>query len=238
MLAAADVELVEIPYDGPTPEKIRFASGSHQLLRMERGTAEGRFAANQPYGLDSALARAGAVLVSDYGRGVTSVASVRRGLAGVAGQVPVVWDPHSRGATPVPGATLVCPNRQEASGFCARHGANLNGASEAPHEAVAAEARLLRGTWRAHAVAVTMGEHGAVLADGDHDTTVVPAPSAHHGDSCGAGDRFAATATSAFSGGASARQAVADAVARASQYVSAGGPAAVKRATSTLEATS
>ena len=38
--------------------------------------------------------------------------------------VSVVWDPHSRGATPVPGAALVCPNRQEASSFGARHGAN------------------------------------------------------------------------------------------------------------------
>ena len=29
--------LVEVPYDGPTPEKIRLRSGSHPLLRLDRG---------------------------------------------------------------------------------------------------------------------------------------------------------------------------------------------------------
>jgi sugar/nucleoside kinase (ribokinase family) len=136
----------------------------------------------------------------------------------------------------VPGAFLVCPNRQEAASFCARHGAELTGAPDSRHDAVAAEARLLRGTWRSHAVAVTMGEHGAVLADGNDEATVVAAPSAHHGDSCGAGDRFAASAVAAFAGGATAARAVHDAVAHASQYVSAGGPAGLRPATETVEA--
>jgi rfaE bifunctional protein kinase chain/domain len=237
LLAATGVELVEIPYEGPTPEKVRFTASSHQLLRMERGTDDGRFAGG-PAQLRSVMARASAVLVSDYGRGATGVAAVRRELAAIVGEVPVVWDPHPRGATPVPGAVLVCPNRQEAAGFCARHGADLNGAVVPDHEAVAAEARLLRGTWRAHAVAVTLGEHGAMLADGEAEPTIVAAPAAHGGDTCGAGDRFAATATSVFAGGAAARQAVAQAVAQATHYVSAGGPAALRPATSTVEATS
>lgn len=235
MLSRTGVELVEIPYDGPTPEKIRFASGSHQLLRMERGIAVGSFGA-RPNHLRSLLARAATVLVSDYGRGVTGLAGIRRDLATAAADTPVVWDPHPRGATPVPGAFLVCPNRQEAASFCARHGADLNGAPDSEQDAVAAEARLLRGTWRAHAVAVTMGEHGAVLADGNQDATVVATPSAHHGDTCGAGDRFAASAAAAFAGGATAARAVRDAVAHASQYVSAGGPAGLRPVTETAEA--
>lgn len=234
LLAARGVELVELGYEGPTPEKIRFSSGSHQLLRMERGTGDGRFSAG-PAGLRGLLARAGAILVSDYGRGVTGVAAVRRDLTTVAGGLPVVWDPHPRGSTPVPGAVLVCPNRQEAAAFCARHGAELNGAPASEPDAVAAEARLLRGTWRARAVSVTLGELGALLADGDHDAITVQAPSSHGGDTCGAGDRFAATATTAFAAGAAARIAVAEAVAQASRYVSAGGPATLETATSTVE---
>ena len=232
MLADSGVELLEIPYEGPTPEKIRFASGSHQLLRMERGTAEGTLGA-RPAELRALLSRAAAVLVSDYGRGVTGLADVRRDLATVAGDTPVVWDPHPRGGTPVPGSFLVCPNRQEAATFCTRHGADPDGTPDA----VAGQARLLRGTWRAHAVVVTLGGEGAVLADGQDGATVVAAPSTHHGDSCGAGDRFAATATAAFAEGASAAGAVQAAVTQASQYVSAGGPAGLRPATFTVEAT-
>jgi rfaE bifunctional protein kinase chain/domain len=236
LLAARGIALLEIPYEGPTPEKIRFASGSQQLLRMERGTAEGTFGAS-PVELRSILARAAGVLVSDYGRGVTDLPAIRRMLTGVAGQVPVVWDPHPRGATPVPGAILVCPNRREAATFCARNGAELSAAPQTQHEVVAGQARLLRGTWHAHAVAVTLGEHGAVLADGEGDATVLPAPAAHHGDTCGAGDRFAASAAAAFATGASARRAVGDAVGAASRYVSAGGPVAVEPVTNPVEVT-
>ncbi len=235
LLAASGVELVEIAYEGTTPEKIRFASGSHQLLRMERGTAEGTFGA-RPQRLRSLLAGAAAVLVSDYGRGVTGLAEIRRDLGDLTGDTPVIWDPHPRGATPVPGALLVCPNRQEASTFCARHGADLAGAPQDGHDAAAAEARLLRGAWHARAVAVTMGERGAVLADGDDATTIVSAPAAHSGDTCGAGDRFAASAAAAFAGGANALQAVREAVVRASHYVSAGGPAGVRPAHNAMEA--
>jgi rfaE bifunctional protein kinase chain/domain len=244
LLRSAGVELVELPYSGPTPEKVRFISGTHQLLRMERGTTPGEFAPG-PIALGGVLDSARAVLVSDYGRGVTGLAAVRRDLAALASRTPVVWDPHPRGSTPLPGAVLVCPNRREAAGFCARHGAELHGpaatdpadATAVAADAAAAEARLLRGTWHAHAVAVTLGGHGAVLADSDHDACLVAAPSVHAGDTCGAGDRFAATATAAFATGASARQAVGEAVARASHYVSAGGPAALTIETTRVEAT-
>jgi len=244
LLGDAGVELVELPYSGPTPEKVRFISGTHQLLRMERGTAPGKFAPG-PIALRRVLDGAQAVLVSDYGRGVTGLAGVRRDLAALASGTPVVWDPHPRGATPLPGAVLVCPNRREAAGFCARHGAELHGtaaadpadATAAAADAAAAEARLLRGTWHAHAVAVTLGGHGAVLADSDHDAYLVAAPSVHAGDTCGAGDRFAATAAAAFAAGATGRQAVHEAVAKASHYVSAGGPAALTIETTRVEAT-
>ena len=243
LLAAAGVEVVELPYDGPTPEKVRFATGTHQLLRMERGTAPGTFP-NRPISLRGLLDRAPAVLVSDYGRGVTSVTAVRRDLAALDRTTPVVWDPHPRGATPLPGASLVCPNRREATGFCARHGAELHDAAGAPPagaedsvvQAAAAEARLLRGTWHARAVAVTLGGQGAVLADGEQSSSVITAPAIHSGDTCGAGDRFAASAAAAFGGGATARHAVQEAVTRASHYVCAGGPASLTIATTSVEA--
>ncbi len=47
-------------------------------------------------------ANAAAVLVADYGRGTTAAPDVRAALAAARG--PVVWDPHPRGADPVPSA--------------------------------------------------------------------------------------------------------------------------------------
>jgi rfaE bifunctional protein kinase chain/domain len=233
LLDRIGVTFVEVPYDGPTPEKIRLRSGSHPLLRLDRGVRLGTFGAVGDE-VREALRSASAVLVSDYGRGITGLPAIRRQLAAVAPRVPLVWDPHPRGATPVPEARLVCPNRTEAAGFAASLGADLDdgriaGITAATDRAVAAEARILRGTWRAAAVAVTMGHRGAMLAEGERPPTLVPAPVVASGDSCGAGDRFAAAAVLALTRRAGVAQAVRAAVATASAYVEAGGPAVLSR---------
>ena len=54
---------------------------------------------------------------------------------------------------------------------------------------------------------------------------MVPAPASAEGDTCGAGDRFAATASIALSRGALVSEAVQAAVTEASAYVAAGGVA-------------
>jgi D-beta-D-heptose 7-phosphate kinase / D-beta-D-heptose 1-phosphate adenosyltransferase len=59
------------------------------------------------------LAGAGAVLVADYGRGMTADATLRAALARAARRVALVWDPHPSGSEAVPGARLVTPNRSE-----------------------------------------------------------------------------------------------------------------------------
>lgn len=221
LLAAAGVRLVEIPYTGPTPEKIRIRAGRHQLLRLDRGTAPGSYGRLPP---PDALDGAAAVLVSDYGRGVTALPDVRALIADQARRVPLVWDPHPRGAIPIEGAALVCPNRDEAARFCAAHGAELGEAGVAE-----AQAAWLRGAWRAGSVAVTMGARGAAVACADDAPAVIPAPEVHDGDSCGAGDRFAATAAKVLGEGAAQAAAVAAAVRAASRYVGAGGPAGIAR---------
>lgn len=231
LLARAGVTFVEVPYDGPTPEKIRLRSGSHPLLRLDRGARIGTHGAPGEEVRD-ALRSASAVLVSDYGRGITALPPLRRQLAAVAARVPLVWDPHPRGATPVPAARLVCPNRTEAAGFAAALGADMDAGriddlAQETDRAVAAEAGILRGTWRAGAVAVTMSDRGAMLAEGDRPPVLVAAPATAVADACGAGDRFAAAAVYALARGAGVAAAVRTAVATASAYVGAGGPAAL-----------
>ena len=116
------VTLVAGPAVGGTVVKCRWRSGGRSLLRTDRGAGRpaAGFGAAVAAALDDALADAGAVLMSDYGRGVAADPAVRDAIArAVARRVPVVWDPHPRGAAPVPGVTVVTPNLAEARGAAA-----------------------------------------------------------------------------------------------------------------------
>jgi D-beta-D-heptose 7-phosphate kinase/D-beta-D-heptose 1-phosphate adenosyltransferase len=216
------VTVVRLPLAGTLPEKTRYRTGGRTLLRADRGDGRPGSGGPGPAGLVTggaadAIATAGAILVSDYGRGVTADPQLRSLLERQAGRVPLVWDPHPKGAPPVPRTRLVTPNLAEAlSAAGLAHGA------EVLPSAVAA-ARDLGRRWSADAVAVTLGERGAVLVQGGTGPLVVPAPPVAATDPCGAGDRFAATAATALQRGALASEAVTSAVASASAYLATGG---------------
>jgi D-beta-D-heptose 7-phosphate kinase / D-beta-D-heptose 1-phosphate adenosyltransferase len=215
LLELAGVEVVDLGLDGSTPEKIRVRADGHSLVRLDRATRPGRVGPLGPAGRRG-LAGAGAVLVADYGRGVAAEPGVRAALAGLPSRRPMVWDPHPRGPSPVPGARLATPNRAEAAGF----------APEVPGDgltAMTARARLLADRWTAAGVAVTLGAKGALLVEGAGAPLVIPATPAAGGDPCGAGDRFATTAAGLLADGALPSEAVAGAVAAATTFVSAGG---------------
>jgi rfaE bifunctional protein nucleotidyltransferase chain/domain len=158
---------------------------------------------------------AAAILVSDYGRGVARHPRLRAAIE--RAKAPVVWDPHPNGPPPVPGVRLVTPNAAEARTLTgdAGGGSALTTAQRA--------GQLLRQRWRAGAVAVTVGSAGAILCHAGPVPLVVPAPTVAEGDSCGAGDRFAAGAALALATGALVSEAVQQAVAAATAYVAAGG---------------
>jgi rfaE bifunctional protein nucleotidyltransferase chain/domain/rfaE bifunctional protein kinase chain/domain len=218
-LLAGSVRVVPVPLHGPTAEKIRVRASGQSLVRLDRG---GEPAALGPPGTDAldAIAGAGAVLVADYGRGMTADPDVRRALAAVAARRPVVWDPHPRGREPVPGVRLVTPNAREAVALSGLPGDGLYG--------LTAAADHLRGRWEATAVAVTLGARGALLMLGETEPLVVPAPAVDGvPDTCGAGDAFAAAAARALAGGEVLSEAVADAVRLATAFVAAGGVATV-----------
>jgi rfaE bifunctional protein nucleotidyltransferase chain/domain len=150
------------------------------------------------------------VLVSDYGRGLTAADDVRDALAGLG--VPVVWDPHPRGAEPVPGVRVATPNRAEAAHFMPLvEGDGLSG--------LATRAAALARRWQASGVAVTLGSAGAMLCDDTGLPLVVPAVPVADADPCGAGDCFAATVAACLADGALPSEAVTEAVAAASAFV-------------------
>jgi len=223
LLTAAGVELYALPLLGATPEKIRLRTRGQVLLRLDRGGA-GPVVGELPERSLAALSGAAAVLVSDYGRGVARQAAVRAAVA--ATPAPVVWDPHPRGPAAVPGVRLVTPNEVEVRLLAGDPPGDTRMA------AATRSARELRRRWRAGAVAVTMGGDGALLCHAGDTPLVVAAPASAEGDTCGAGDRFAAVATLALADGALVSEAVQHAVEQATRYVADGAvAAALSRAT-------
>ena len=227
VLLEPHVTVVALPLDGPLPDKARFRAGGQTLLR-----ADGPAGRPGPASLEAAeaIASAGTLLVSDYGRGAAADPRIRAALAGRAARVPLVWDPHPRGPEPVPGTRLATPNHAEAraaagltpmpagppaSGPASVTGLVLRSAAEA--------AERLLSRWTVDGVAVTLGPHGTLLAQGGPAPLIVPARTVQAPDTCGAGDRFAAAAAVALSRGALPSEAVVTATATATDFLAAGG---------------
>ncbi|MEV4328296.1 PfkB family carbohydrate kinase, partial [Microbispora rosea] len=219
-LLSPTVEIVRLPLRGTTVRKARVRARGQTLVRIDTGDGRamgrpGQIASASAFARAAdALAAASAVLVADYGRGVADL--MREPLRGL--DVPLVWDPHPRGSLPVRGCALVTPSEAEARGMC-----------EEPYVSPERTARRLVRDLDAEAVAITLGERGAMLARRGGRFGPVPVPHAASGtDACGAGDRFAAAAALALADGASTEDAVARAVGEATRFVEEGGAAALR----------
>ncbi|GAA2518440.1 PfkB family carbohydrate kinase [Pilimelia columellifera] len=221
LLTAAGVTVIGLAVSGPTAEKVRFRAGGQVLMRWDRGgpASTTKPAPPCPDAL-AALRAAEAVVVSDYGRGVTRQQQLREALADIS--APVVWDPHPGGGPAIAGVSLLSPNMREVEVLTGVRGVPQLGA-------VAHGARRLRDQWRAAAVAVTMGSRGALVALSAPTPQLVHAPRQSAGDPCGAGDQFAVAAAVALAEGCSTVHAVQRAVSRATTYVADGGVATLLR---------
>jgi D-beta-D-heptose 7-phosphate kinase/D-beta-D-heptose 1-phosphate adenosyltransferase len=207
-LLAARTTVLACGQPGPTRCKTRVRSAGQSLVRLDEGGPADP--TDVPVAdLRDALQRADAVLVSDYGAGVTADPRIRGALTEAAVRVPLVWDPHPRGARPVDGTTLVTPNLAEARRALAA----------GPDLSPAAVAHGLARRWPVRAVAVTAGAAGAFLAQADQEVRYLPAGQVSGGDTCGAGDRFAATAAVVLAGRGLLSEAVRAAVADATAWV-------------------
>ncbi|CAL9336393.1 Bifunctional protein HldE [Nocardiopsis dassonvillei] len=212
-ILGAGVRLVGLPTAAGTPTKTRIMADGRTVARVDGGAGR----VDGPVDRDTveeALAGADAVLVSDYGRGLTSRPEVRDLLAAHAERRPLVWDPHPRGAPPVRGAWLVTPNAAEA------------GVGD-PAAALERAAHLAR-VWDARQVAVTLGGRGAVRADRAGEGERIPAVPAD-GDTCGAGDAFAAACAASLADGLGPAACVRAGVAAASEFVARGGAGTCSR---------
>ncbi len=226
--------VAELPYQGTTPVKRRVRVAGQSLIRIDAGGGPGVGALGREASrsLERSLERTldrmsdgvEAVLVSDYGRGLAGLAGFRDRIRRLAHRVPVVWDPHPRGANPVAGVRLVTPNSGELRQFADRHGVAVPGEGLT---AIAGSTHGLVAAWQVAAVAVTMAERGALLSYGQGAPVVLPAAAVQVGDACGAGDRFAATVAACLGAGSVTTEAVQAAVAAATGFVADGGAEAL-----------
>jgi D-beta-D-heptose 7-phosphate kinase/D-beta-D-heptose 1-phosphate adenosyltransferase len=174
----------------PTTRKLRFVSEhfSTHLLRADWELARPVGAKTEAALIKQTLRlipKAGAVVLSDYAKGVLTPRFIRAVIdrARKLGK-PVIVDPKGGDFSIYRGATIITPNRKELA--------------EATHQAVGDQAELgvaartLARTVRSDAVLVTLSEEGMLLHAGRSAPVHVPAYSVKVRDVSGAGDTVAA----------------------------------------------
>jgi rfaE bifunctional protein nucleotidyltransferase chain/domain len=168
-----------------------------------------------------ALGTADAIIVADYGRGLAAAPALRDALAPLVHRIPVIWDPHPAGPDPVEGVAAATPNLPEALRMA---GLAKGGTGEA-----ALAATELRSRWNSRAVVVTLGAEGAMVQKEGELPQAIPAPAMGAADTCGAGDRFAASLAVGLASGRPLTAAVEDAVGQAAAFLVAGGVASLRQ---------
>ncbi len=181
----------------PTTVKTRYLSGWHQLLRVDAEDASalpGRIAEALLAAAQAAMSDAGAVILSDYAKGVLTEATIP-GLIAAAREagIPVIVDPKKADAAIFAGAALLTPNADEMARF-----AGLRIETDA--DAEAACRRILERV-AVDAILVTRGEHGMTLLRRGGEALHVPAETHRVFDVTGAGDTVVATLAAALSAG-------------------------------------
>lgn len=214
--------------DRPTTRKVRFVSEhySTHLLRADWESAKPLPAAGEKELLDHALAllaRAGAVVLSDYAKGVLTPRVVRGVLeAARAKGKPTLVDPKINDFAVYRGATLITPNRKELADAVRR-----DIASDADVAAAASELCRLA---QSEAVLVTRSDEGMTLALARGEAVHVPAYPVRVRDVSGAGDTVVAALSLMLAGGADFESAMRAANAAAAVAVGKRGTATVSLA--------
>ncbi len=174
----------------PTTRKVRFVSEQHSthLLRADWEQAKALDDLREQALIEQALAalsKAGALVLSDYAKGVLTPRVIRTLLdaAGKAGK-PSVVDPKISDFSVYRGATVVTPNKKELSDAVWRKLLDASDIVDA-----AQELRALAGT---QAVLATLGEDGMTLVSEGAEPIHIPAHPVRMRDVSGAGDTVVA----------------------------------------------
>jgi D-beta-D-heptose 7-phosphate kinase/D-beta-D-heptose 1-phosphate adenosyltransferase len=182
----------------PTTVKTRIVAHHQQVVRADRELADDVPAALEREVLAhvrEALPACGALVVSDYQKGVITPGVMKAALAlARRRRIPVLVDPKVRHFALYRGVAVITPNQleaEQATGIRIRSDADLRAAGE----------RIL-ARLRCGAVLITRGEHGMALFERGRRPVHIPTAAREVFDVTGAGDTVIATLALAVCAGA------------------------------------
>lgn len=173
----------------PTVLKTRMVSQNQQMLRVDRenpGALEADELKDVTERALKALAGVGALVISDYGKGVITPESAQKAIAAAAkAGVPVIVDPKGRDYSRYRGATAVTPNRGEAEAATGIDCSTLEGVREA--------GKWLCRQLKLSVAVITLSADGVAVVPARGEMVHFPAQARGVYDVTGAGDTFIAT---------------------------------------------
>lgn len=198
LLKARGIEtsaVLETP-DRPTISKTRIIGGRQQMLRLdaEKVSELGpEVRARLLARVEEGLARCGAVVLSDYGKGLLDESACRAVIRRARDlSKPVYVDPKGRDYKKYAGCDVICPNRAELAAATSADSTDLAGLFQ--------QGERLRRELEIGHVAVTLGELGIALLDAS-GIRHFPAQAREVFDVSGAGDTVISTLSAAMTAG-------------------------------------
>jgi len=177
--------------DRPTITKTRVQSRGQQLIRLDQENAAAMPGDAVTSALRGALEGAGAVILSDYGKGALADVSAMIAACREAG-VPVLVDPKGTDFNKYRGASLITPNQGEFEAV----------AGEASDdEDLVARARAMMDDLELDALLVTRSEKGMLLVEAGAEPLFLSTQAREVFDVTGAGDTVIATLAASLASG-------------------------------------
>jgi len=183
-----DFHVVE---DRPTITKTRVQSRGQQLIRLDQENAAAMPGDEVVKVLQQSIKGAGAVVLSDYGKGALTDVATMITVCRKAG-VPVLVDPKGEDFEKYRGASVITPNQSEfeaVAGVCDSD------------EALVSRARKMLDDLNLDALLVTRSEKGMLLLEADMEPVFLSTQAREVFDVTGAGDTVIATLAGAVASG-------------------------------------
>ena len=177
--------------DRPTITKTRVQSRGQQLIRLDEEKATAMPGDAVAAALDGVIGGAGAVILSDYGKGALADVQTMIRSCRDAG-IPVLVDPKGADFGKYRGASLITPNQSEFEAVA--------GVARSDEDLVE-RARAMMHELELDALLVTRSEKGMLLVEGDGEPLFLSTQAREVYDVTGAGDTVIATLAAALASG-------------------------------------
>ena len=178
-------------HDRPTTTKTRVQSRGQQLVRLDQENTAALEGDEIVGLLRDCIDGAGAVVLSDYGKGALTNVAAMIAVCREAG-VPALVDPKGSDFTKYRGASLITPNQSEFEAVV--------GVCDSDTDLVA-RARAMLSDLELDAVLVTRSEKGMLLLEADMEPVFLSTQAREVFDVTGAGDTVIATFAGAIASG-------------------------------------